>query len=201
MTNGGFATTSPNCSPRTGSNRLPRRQLDVLDAVQRSAETGEAERARVQVEADDVLAVARCKERLGAGAGAEVEGCVHRPAHGQRGERPRRRADLDDVVLAATGLPSGPTRPRVLRTAGARTAHARRRRGRRSARFRRARAGRPARVRRRRSQPARSHAQGRGGRARRGARRRSGRSRSAASPSSSPRPPSSRTSRSTRSSS
>ena len=121
--------------------------LDVLDAVQSCVEPGEAECARVQVDADDVLAVARCEERLDAGAGAEVEGGLHRPAHGQRGERPRGRPDLEDVVLPAPGRRAVRRDDEPFERLESRTARARRRREWRSGPSARARAGRPPRAR------------------------------------------------------
>ena len=98
MTNGGFATTSPNRSSRTGSNRSPCRQSTFSTpfsaALRRARRSARGFRSRPTT---------RSLWRAARNAWApepvpRSRAGLHRPAHGQRGERPRRRADLDDVV-------------------------------------------------------------------------------------------------------
>ena len=93
-----------------GLEQVPLPPLDVLDAVQLGVEPGEPERARVQIETDDALAVARGEERLNAGAGAEVEGSLDRPPHRERGDHARRRPDVEHVIRRACATPDGRTR-------------------------------------------------------------------------------------------
>ena len=106
MMNGGFATTSPNRSPRTGSYRSPCRQSTLPTSF--SAALSRARRSARGFRSTPTtrLAVASGEEGLDARAGAEVEARLHLPAHRQPGEHSRRRPDLDDVV--APGLSRRP---------------------------------------------------------------------------------------------
>ena len=97
-TYGGFATTRSNCSPSTGSKKLPSRVSTLRDAVERRVELRVGERPRVHVGRDDVLGVRGEQDRLDPVAGAQVERALARAANGQVRERDRRAVHARHVV-------------------------------------------------------------------------------------------------------
>ena len=73
-TNGALHVIRSNCSPATGSKRLPRAALDVLEAAERCVQLGEREGARVDVGRDDMFAVTGGEQGVHAVPGSDVEG-------------------------------------------------------------------------------------------------------------------------------
>ena len=97
-TYGGFATTRSNCSPVDRLEEASGPRLDVVGPVQRCVERRVGERPSVHVGRDHVLRVRGEQDRLDAVAGAEVEGALAAPAHGQVGEGDGRAVHAGDVV-------------------------------------------------------------------------------------------------------
>ena len=72
--------------------------LDVVEPVERGVQLGVRERARVDVDGDDVAVVPRGEERVDAAAGADVERTLAALARREHVARPRRRRVVRDVV-------------------------------------------------------------------------------------------------------
>jgi hypothetical protein len=77
--------------------------LDVVESAERGVELGEAERARIHIGRDDVLAVARDEERLNAVPGSDVQRALHLRAGSQQIAEARRRRVGRDVIGRVVG--------------------------------------------------------------------------------------------------
>ena len=72
--------------------------FDVVEAVERGVERGVGERARIDVDGDDVLVVLRCEQCVDAASRADVERACAALARRQHVARPRRRRVARDIV-------------------------------------------------------------------------------------------------------
>ena len=103
-TYGALHVIRSNVSPSTGSKKLPSAALDVVEAVQRGVQLRVRERARIDVDRDDLAVAPRGEQRVDAAAGADVERAPAALPHGQHVARARGRRVARDVVRRIVGV-------------------------------------------------------------------------------------------------